>query len=357
MATAIAIRLGVEGGPELKRTFDDAGNAGQAAFQKVGAAADQAAAATDRQTAKYQRLAQAAREAEAQARAQANVNALLGVGAGSAGSARDSASVFESEMARQDQIRAARQEQDARTAQASINTLLGVRDAQVGAARASASAFEEAYRAETEALRRTAEARTAVVRNTVTGWRDLGTAGAATLANIEAGRRLGSLGNVPEAANQNVARRLRSDEMQNLLFQGIDVATSLQGGMNPLTVALQQGGQIAPMFMGEGGVGLGSAVRDIGDRIAGSIEGALDKFFGRDPNGRSGAGGTSGAGGSAGDLLGDLPGGAPRDTVGAAARLTAALQRSRPSAGAAACAATPMEARSGAMPSRCRAPP
>jgi len=269
MANNIAIRLGVEGGPELKRVFDDTGNAGQAAFQKVGAAADQAAAATDRQTAKFQRLAQAAREAEAQARAQSNVNALLGVGAGSAGSARDSASVFEAELARQDQIRAARQEQNARTSQASINTLLGVRDAQVGAARASAAAFEEAYRSETEALRRTAEARTTVIRNTVAGWRDLGTAGASQLANIEAGRRLGSLGNVPEAANQNVARRLRSDEVTNLMYQGGDVVAQLGSGSPLGMIAMQQGPQIAQIFAGPGGASVKGALGQAGEAAAG----------------------------------------------------------------------------------------
>ncbi|UGB26352.1 phage tail length tape measure family protein [Methylorubrum sp. B1-46] len=271
MATSIAIRLGVEGGAELKRVLDDAGSAGQAAFQKVGAAADQAAAATDRQTAKWQRLAQAAREAEAQARAQANVNALLGVGAGGAGSARDSASVFEAELARQDQIRAARQEQAARTAQTSINTLLGVRDAQVGAARASASAFEEAYRAETDALRRSAEARTTIVRNTVSGWRDLGAAGAATLANIEAGRRLGSLGNVPEAANQNVARRLRPDEITNLTYQGGDVVAQLGSGSPLSMIALQQGPQIAQVFAGPGGASVKGAFGQAGEAVAGFV--------------------------------------------------------------------------------------
>ncbi len=270
MANNIAIRLGVEGGPELKRVFDDAGTAGQAAFTKVGAAADQAGAATDRQTAKFQRLAQAAREAEAQARAQSNVNALLGVGTASAGSARDSASVFETEMARQDQIRAARQEQNARTAQADINTLLGVRDAQVGAARASAAAFEEAHRAETDALRRTAEARTAVVRNTVAGWRDLGTSGAAALANIEAGRRLGSLNALPQPANQNEAgRRLRSDEITNLMYQGGDVAAQLGSGSPLSMIALQQGPQVAQIFAGPGGASVKGALEQAGNAAAG----------------------------------------------------------------------------------------
>ena len=179
--------------------------------------------------------------------------------------------MFEAELARQDQIRAARQEQAARTAQTSINTLLGVRDAQVGAARASASAFEEAYRVETDALRRTAEARTTIVRNTVSGWRDLGAAGAATLANIEAGRRLGSLGNVPEAANQNVARRLRSDEVTNLMYQGGDVAAQLGSGSPLSMIAMQQGPQIAQIFAGPGGASVKGAFAQAGEAVAGFV--------------------------------------------------------------------------------------
>ncbi len=94
MPTSVAIRLGVEGGAEVKRVLTETGQDGQAAFQKIAAASDAAGAAVDRQTAKFQRLAAAAREAETQARAQANINAVLGVGQGSAGAARDSASVF-----------------------------------------------------------------------------------------------------------------------------------------------------------------------------------------------------------------------------------------------------------------------
>lgn len=66
---SIAIRLGVEGRAELRRTLDEVGTAGQTAFQRIGAAADQAGAATDRQTARFQRLAAAQREAEARDRA------------------------------------------------------------------------------------------------------------------------------------------------------------------------------------------------------------------------------------------------------------------------------------------------
>ncbi len=86
MATNIAIRLGIEGGAEVKRVLEDAGKTGQAALQGVGAAADAAGGvrSTDRPRA-IQKMAQAAREAEAQARAQANINSLLGVSPAAAG--------------------------------------------------------------------------------------------------------------------------------------------------------------------------------------------------------------------------------------------------------------------------------
>jgi hypothetical protein len=220
---SIGIRLGVEGGAELRRTLDEAGTAGQTAFQRIGAAADQAGAATDRQTARFQRLAAAQREAEARERAQANVNVLL-----------------------------------------------GVRDAPAGAARASASVFEEAARTETEALRRAAEARTATVRTTVAGWRELGTAGAATLANIDAGRRLGAMGSLPAAANQNAAgRRLRPDEVTNLMYQGGDIAAQLGSGSSLGMIALQQGPQIAQMFAGPGGASVKGALGQAGEAAAG----------------------------------------------------------------------------------------
>lgn len=266
MPASIAIRLGVEGGAEVKRALDDAGRAGQAAFQGVGAAADAAGAATDRQVAKFQRLAQAAREAEAQARAQANVNALLGVGAGSAGSARDSASAFEDALARQDQVEAARRAQAAQNAQTSLNQVLGIREAQVGAARASAGAFEDAYRQEAEALKRTADLRTAAIRNASTGWRDLSAAGTLALANIEASRRLGSLGVGPQAANENA--RLRPDQVQNLLYQGGDVLAQVGSGSPLGMIAFQQGPQIAQTFAGPGGASVTGALTQAGEAVS-----------------------------------------------------------------------------------------
>ncbi|MFE1601635.1 phage tail length tape measure family protein [Methylobacterium sp. ID0610] len=227
VANNVAIRLAVEGGAEVRRTFDDAGRAGQQAFQVVATAADAAGAATDRQTARYQRLAEAARQAEAQARAQANVNALLGVST-----------------------------------------------PQPGAARASASVFEEQARA--------AEAAATRVRSAGDSWRDLGATGRATLAQIEtdraraeanaqASRRLGSLGVTPQAANENEggARRLRADEIRNLIFQGGDVLSSLGSGASLTTVAFQQVPQIAQSFAGPGGASVKGALTQAGEAASG----------------------------------------------------------------------------------------
>ncbi|ACL58773.1 phage tail length tape measure family protein [Methylobacterium nodulans] len=225
MANSVAIRLAVEGGAEVRRAFDEAGRAGQQAFQGVTAAADAAGAAADRQAARYQRLAEAARQAEAQARAQASVNALLGVST-----------------------------------------------PQVGSARASAAVFEEQARA--------AEAAHARVRAVSDGWRDLGASGRATLtqieadraraeANAQASRRLGSLGVTPPAANENALRRLRSDEIRNLMFQGGDIVSSAASGMSPALIALQQAPQIAQTFAGPGGASVKGALTQAGEAATG----------------------------------------------------------------------------------------
>jgi len=93
--TNVSIRLGVEGQAQVKRAFDEVGKAGQDSFRGVGTAMDAAGAATDRETQRLQRLAQAAKQAQAAEAAQRNFNAALGVDRPAAGSARESARVFE----------------------------------------------------------------------------------------------------------------------------------------------------------------------------------------------------------------------------------------------------------------------
>lgn len=228
MATNIAIRLGIEGGAEVKRVLEDAGKTGQAALQGVGTAADAAGVAVDRQTARYQKMAQAAREAEAQARAQANINNLLGISPAAAGAARASASVFE----------------------------------------AQASAAEDA-------ARRVGNAQ----RSMAAGFQALQAQGSAQLAaiqsraaNLEAGRRLGSLGQTPAlapAANEN--GRLRQDQAQNLLYQGGDIVAQLGSGSPLSMIALQQGPQIAQVFAGAGGASIKGAAIQAGEAVGGFV--------------------------------------------------------------------------------------
>ncbi|MFG5121604.1 phage tail length tape measure family protein, partial [Methylorubrum sp. POS3] len=234
---SIAIRLGVEGGAELRRTLDEVGRSGETAFRSVSTAADQAGVATERLTRKAHETAASARQAQATGQA----------GVGSVPAASSNKPVPTQSPATQKEVERVR----ARLDEEYRNSRQLDRDIAVIERGVSGGSFDADY--------------------------------AARLYDL-AKRRYGP-------AHENTGdRRLRADELQNLLFQGLDAASSLQGGMSPLTVALQQGGQVAPMFMGENGVSVGSAVRDIGDRVAHAIEKALG--FAQD-----GARGTAGAAG------------------------------------------------------------
>jgi len=72
---------------------------------------------------------------------------------------------------------------------------------------------------------------------------------------------LGRIGTAGEVSAKQAAAAMRG-----LPAQFTDIATSLQGGQNPLTVLLQQGGQIKDMF---GGVG--PAVRAVGSQVAAMV--------------------------------------------------------------------------------------
>lgn len=90
----VAIRVQTEGKAEVKRDWQEIGQAGVGAHDQVARSSDQAGAAMDRQMAKWKVMAAAAREAEQVQARQAQFNAVLGVGAGSGKSAADSAAVF-----------------------------------------------------------------------------------------------------------------------------------------------------------------------------------------------------------------------------------------------------------------------
>lgn len=66
--------------------------------------------------------------------------------------------------------------------------------------------------------------------------------------------------------------RFAAFQSRNLLFQINDIGVSLAGGMSPMTVLVQQGGQIAQMYAGQGGVN--AALR----QTAGLIGGVISRF-------------------------------------------------------------------------------
>lgn len=106
------------------------------------------------------------------------------------------------------------------------------------------------------------------VRSQSAAWKELGDQGRAVLQNLEASRRLGSLGSTAgPAANQN--NRLRADQIQNLAYQGGDILSSLGSGSNLTTVAFQQGPQIAQVFGGPGGASIKGALSQAGDAASG----------------------------------------------------------------------------------------
>lgn len=108
----------------------------------------------------------------------------------------------------------------------------------------------------------------ASLRSQRDGWRELGEQGRTTLQNLEASRKLGSLSaTAGPAANSN--NRLRSDQVQNLVYQGGDILSSLGSGSNLSTVALQQGPQIAQVFGGAGGASVKGALAQAGEAASG----------------------------------------------------------------------------------------
>lgn len=101
-------------------------------------------------------------------------------------------------------------------------------------------------------------------------WRDLGEQGRSTLQSLEASRKIGGLGMAPPtAANQN--GRLRSDQVQNLAYQGSDIISSLGSGSSLTQVAFQQGPQIAQVFGGEGGASVRGAFEQAKDAVSGFL--------------------------------------------------------------------------------------
>ncbi len=89
------------------------------------------------------------------------------------------------------------------------------------------------------------------------------------LENIEASRRLGSLGSNGEGQAANENRRPPVPKVQNLAYQAGDIVSSLGSGSNCPTVAFQQGPQIAQVFGGPGGASLKGAFTQASEAASG----------------------------------------------------------------------------------------
>lgn len=173
--------------------------------------------------------ARAAREASAQALARANqqdINARLGV---SRGSGRDGAADFQAAANAADNLRARYSPLFAAQRQY-LATLGEIREA------SKAGILTENERA--AAMERTKAA---------------------------FARQVGDIRGSQPSANG----RLNAYQAQNLFYQGTDVVASLASGMPLTTIALQQGGQIAPSFMGKDGATLPGVMKQVGEAAGG----------------------------------------------------------------------------------------
>lgn len=272
------------------------------AFQRGGTDAASHAQTLALLEARYSSVANAAQNAAAaevsRARAeqtassaQYNINQLLGVDRSTGSSARASAAIFEEAArereaaealvaAREEFISTARAQQSALTAQFDINGRLGV-DAGTKSARASAAVFEELYREEADQQRRLVDLRSTSAKNVAAGWGQLGAQGSAALANIEASRRLGTLG-APQAANQNnrqISEEFRNQALLNIGIQGKDFFEQVLSGSSPIRAGLMQL-PTATTIAGQAGLGAGDViggiagkVKDLADGAAGAVRG------------------------------------------------------------------------------------
>lgn len=231
--TQVSIRLNIEGKADVKRAFDEVAVSGTAAFRGIASAMDAAGAATDRETQRLQRLAQAAKQAAAAEQAQRAFNQVLGIGTAPPKSARESAAVFEAAAKAAEDLERRTEALRAQidplgAAQKRLNTELAEADALF-----KAGAITATEQAAAHALARQRFEATA--------------------------RALGAV------AGQS---RLTSAQLSNLTFQLNDVIVGLASGQQPLMVLIQQGSQIAQVV---GQTGLTGAIKGLGQALASII--------------------------------------------------------------------------------------
>ncbi len=264
---------------------------------------DAVAAAARRQRDEYSRLAQEAREAQAADRAQSSFNSQIGVGNGtglraadsaavfsrqlevermkmeqqaenfasdlqrrfgfgnSAGSARDSASVFSAEIARQEEMERLRRQQQGSAFSSDLNDRLGINGYGTNA-RASASVFEESARSAEQLERQLAGVRAQIdplsaaqarLNAEMAEYQSLADRGAISTdelgkAQAVARQRYDTFAQEVQRQQKKGVGGLPGYQLTNLMYQGTDVVQSLALGMPLSQVALQQGPQIAQIF-------------------------------------------------------------------------------------------------------------
>ena len=272
----ISIRIGVTGKEEVKRSFEEVGKAGEASMAGVSTAMDSAGAATDREVARLKRLADAARMAGEADTSQKRYNTVLGVSRPEPKSARDSASVFE-EAAR-----------EAESFQARANALRAQIDP-LGAAQARLNAELADYAALAK-------------RGAITTTEH---ASAEALAKERFAATEKALKGVGGASG------LTRMQLMTLQYTFNDVIASMSTGMSPMTILMQQGGQVTQAFGGlRGTIGaLGSAMGVVGGIVAGvalAFVGLTAAAFANDASVRAVATALSGAGRASGATAAQL---------------------------------------------------
>lgn len=295
-ATNVSIRLGVEGKAEIKRAFEEVGQSGQAAFGSVEKAMDRSGAATDREVARLKRLAEAARMAGEADASQKRFNTVLNVDRPIPKSARDSASVFE-EAAREAESFAAR----ANALRASIDPLGAVQ------ARLNQELAEYATLAKRGAI----------------------TSAEHTAAQALAKQRFDQTSQAIKGVGG--ATGLTRNQLLTLQYTFNDVVASMSTGMSPMTILMQQGGQVTQAFGGLRGTlaAFGSALGVVGGiaiGVAAAVVGLTAAWVANDASTRAVTTALMGAGRASGATAAELERVAQASSVTGKVSVTAARE-------------------------------
>lgn len=235
------------------------------------------ATAVDDLTASYARMAQEARAAQAAEQSRTKFDAFLGVGRPAGTSASSSASVFESEFARQSQLEQIAQMKSAQNASyfgADLNRRMGI-GSQGSDARASAAVFETAAReaesyAQKAAMLRAqldpvaamqARINAEIAEFSVLAQRGEISALEFAQAQAMAQKRMADVGKVGGSGGRNFAAT-------NAMFQFQDIGMTAAMGMDPRMIGLQQGTQLAGAYAG---LSMKEAAATTGAALAGLV--------------------------------------------------------------------------------------